>query len=102
MAKVNWRWDCGVYVPFCPFCNEPAYEKDHCVFCGKKYEWVEGKHQPTVVEHHGYTMIQGTGNGLFLYKNGTIIMHASCTKKMSVEELKAEVERFEKIRRDED
>lgn len=102
MAKVNWKWDYGVYVPFCPFCKEPAYEKDHCVFCGKKYEWVEGKHQPTVVEHHGYTMIQCTNNHLQLYKDGRIVMHASCKKKMTVDELKEQVEFFEQVRKEKD
>lgn len=24
--------------PVCPTCNEPAYEKDECVFCGQKFK----------------------------------------------------------------
>lgn len=40
MKKVKWRWDHGCYVPLCPYCNDYAYEKDHCVFCNKKYKWV--------------------------------------------------------------
>ena len=102
MAKVNWRWDYGVYVPFCPFCKEPAYEKDHCVFCGKKYEWVEGKHQPTVVEHNGYTVIQCTNNHIQVYKDGRLCYHASCTKKMSVDELKMQAEMIDGIRKEKD
>ena len=60
MKKVNWKWDYGVYVPFCPYCDEPAYEKDHCCFCNKPYEWV----------------------------NGELISHISCTKKFNKTELK--------------
>ena len=24
--------------PICPICEEPAYEKDRCVFCGQRFE----------------------------------------------------------------
>ena len=100
MKKVKWKWDMGVYVPLCPYCNEPAYEEDHCVFCGKKYEWVEGKHKPTVVEHNGYTIIQCTNNHIQIYKDGRIVMHASCTKKMTEEELKQQVAFLEDMRKE--
>lgn len=102
MKKVKWKWDCDVYVPRCPYCSEPAYEEDHCVFCGKKYEWVEGKHKPTVVEHNGYTIIQCTNNHIQIYKNGRIVMHASCTEKKTVEELKEQVAFLESMRKESD
>ena len=100
MKKVKWTWDFGVYVPLCPYCNELAYEQDHCVFCGKKYEWVEGKHKPTVVEHNGYTIIQCTNNHIQIYKDGRIVMHASCTKKMTEDELREQVAFLEDIRKE--
>ena len=103
MKKVKWKWDHGVFVPFCPYCREPAYVKDHCVFCNKKYEWVDDhKHQPTVVEHNGYTIIQCTNNHIQIYKDGRIVMHASCTEKKTVEELKEQVAFLESMRKESD
>ena len=87
MKKVKWRCDLGVYVPLCPHCNELAYEKDKCVFCGKEYEWVEGKRKETIIEYGEYTIVQATNNHISIYKNGRLIYHASCTKKKSEEEL---------------
>lgn len=98
MKKVNWTWYLGVYVPLCPYCNEPAYEKKKCVFCGKKFEWVEGEIKPTVIEHEGYTIIQETNNHIQIYKDNHLVMHASCTKKMTEEELKKEVEFLRNMR----
>lgn len=36
---VEWRQDFadGVSYPHCPACHELAYEKDHCVFCGRRF-----------------------------------------------------------------
>jgi hypothetical protein len=96
MKKVNWRWDWGLYVPFCPYCDEHAYEEGHCLFCNKEYEWVEGKYKNTVVEHNGYTIVQETNNHIQLYKDGEIILFASCEKKMSEDELKEMIERYKK------
>lgn len=102
MKKVKWTWDWGVFVPLCPHCNELAYEKDHCVFCGKKYIWVDDgeRAKPTVVEHNGYTIIQCTNNHIQIYKDGRIVMHASCTKKMTEEELKDQVKFLEDLRKE--
>ena len=35
----------GKTYAFCPYCNEFAYEKDHCVFCGKKYKLTDGERE---------------------------------------------------------
>lgn len=43
MKKIEWRYEFGRYVPYCPNCKEPAYKKDHCVFCGSKYKWCRVK-----------------------------------------------------------
>ena len=89
IKKVNWQWDYGVYMAFCPYCNEPVYEKDKCVFCGKPYKWVEGKFKPTEIEHQGYTIVQSTDNHILVYnKDGHMVYHASCTKKLTEDELK--------------
>ena len=99
VKKVKWKRDWGVYVPFCPYCNELAYEHDHCVFCGKKYEWVEGKIKPTVVEHEGYTIVQCTNNHIQVYKDNRLVLHASCNKKMTEDELKGQVAFLKDVRR---
>ena len=93
--KIIWRWDWEVYMPFCPYCNEPAYEKDKCVFCGKPYEWVEPKYKDTIIEQGEYTIIQATNNHISIYKNGEFVYHASCTKKKTEEELLEHLKWFE-------
>lgn len=95
--KINWRWDYGVYVPFCPYCDEPAYEQDHCVFCNKPYEWVEGEHKDTIVKVGEYTVVQTPSNAIYISKNEKIVLHASCTKKKTEDELKAMVTHYENI-----
>jgi hypothetical protein len=103
MKKVKWDWDWGVYIPLCPYCNEPAYEKDHCVFCGKPYEWVEGKYKDTIVKQGEYTIIQATNNHISIYKNGEFVMHSQCNKKMTEKELLDQVKFYNLlIKKDED
>lgn len=36
---VNWHPDFGdgIEYPHCPACDELAYQKDHCVFCGRRF-----------------------------------------------------------------
>lgn len=102
MKRVKWKWDWGVYVPHCPYCHEFAFEKDHCIFCNKKYEWVDGNKEEalTVVEHNGYTIIQCTNHHIQIYKDGRIVMHSSCTKKLTEDELKDQVSFLEEMRKE--
>ena len=103
MAKIKrivWRREFGGEYPFCPYCNEYACEQDHCVFCGKKYEWVEGSAKPTVVEHNGYTIFQCTNNDIQIYKDNRIVLYASCAKKMTEEELKGQIAFLEAMRKE--
>lgn len=102
MKKVKWRWDYDVYVPLCPYCNEPAYEKDHCIFCNKEYEWGDDKYKETIVNVGEYTVVQFTNNHIHVYKGERMVRHASCTKKMTEEELKEMVAHYEQIARDEE
>jgi hypothetical protein len=97
MKQVKWQWDWGVYAPFCPYCNEPAYEKDHCVFCGKEYKWVKSKVKDTRVEVGEYTVIQLSNNALYMYKGEHCVMHASSAKKMTEDELREMVVLHEKL-----
>lgn len=105
MKKVDWRWEYDLYLPFCPHCNEPAHEKDRCIFCGKRYRWVEGrdkdKAKETIVEHEGFTIVQCTNNHIQIYWDGHLVMHSSCTKRMTEEELKGQVDFLRSMRGDE-
>lgn len=102
LKKVNWRKEYGAYAPFCPHCGEFAYEKSYCVFCGKLFKWVEPESvpKPTVVEHKGFTIIQVADDHLLVYKNNRLAMHASCTKRLTEDELRKEVDKFIDNRRD--
>lgn len=87
MKKVKWRWDYECYVPLCPYCNEYAYEKDHCVFCKKEYKWV-GKSKERIVVEGDYTIVQASNNHIHVYKGERMVLHVSCTKKKSKRKLK--------------
>lgn len=90
MKKVKWRWDYGVYAPFCPYCDDIIYDnKEKCAVCGKPYEWVEPKYKDTVIEEGEYTIIQATNKHITIYQNGELILHAHYTKKLTCEELRA-------------
>lgn len=97
IKDVKWAWDYGVYIPFCPYCDEPAYEKDKCFACGKAYRWVEGEYKPTEVQCGEYTVVQSTNNHVHIYKDGSLVMHSQCTVKKTEEELRKQVEFYEKF-----
>ena len=97
MKKVDWRWDWGCYVPFCPYCDELAYNKNSCVFCGKKYKWVEPKYKPTVLQVGEYTVTQATNNHISITKNGKMLFHAQCQKKCTNEELEYYVKFYKEL-----
>ena len=92
--KVVWQWEYDVYVPFCPYCGELAYEEDHCVFCGRTYEWVEGKHKPKEVTKGEYTIVQHTNNHINLYRDGKMVMHAACMNPLTEEELLEMIDKY--------
>ena len=93
MKKLVWRWDWGVYMSFCPYCDEPVSGDEHCEFCGKAFEYVEPKYKPTVVEVGEYTVIQTTGKSVYIVdKDGHWVYHASCTKKFTEDELRKMVD----------
>ena len=96
MKEVKWQWDSGVYAPFCPYCNELAYEEDYCVFCNKEYKWVY-KSKYRVVTVGEYTVVQASNNHITIVKDGRMVCHASCTKKKSDEELKEMVALYEDL-----
>lgn len=102
---IEWRWDYGVYVPFCPYCDELAYEHDKCAFCGKEYQWIAGDYKPTEVVVGEYVVCQSTSKDIYLYKGDEWVMHSTCTKMLTEDELVKMVDYYEKLireRRDKD
>lgn len=98
MKKINWRWDYSVYVPFCPYCDELAYEQDKCVFCGKPYKWVEPKYKPKEIQVEGYTVVQSTNNHIQIYdETDKMVFHASCNKKLTEQELAEQVKFYKNM-----
>ena len=99
MKKVAWldEGDGGKY-PFCPYCNEFAYEKKQCVFCGKPYRWWEPwRYKTRTVTVGDYTVGQASNNHVMIAKDGCMVYHASCNKRMSRRALRRLVEFFEKL-----
>ena len=93
-AKIAWEKDYdGVsQYPVCPNCHEYAYERDKCVFCGQlfvtKDEKMDEYCRVTKAEKDGYTAVQTFNNHIQVYDaEGRFVSHASCTKKMTEEEL---------------
>lgn len=91
--KVKWRWDMGVYVPFCPYCDEFAYEEDCCVFCEKEYIWVD-KSKDREVKVGEYTVVQASNKHISIYKGNRAVSHMSCTKRKSKRQLKKMVDLY--------
>jgi hypothetical protein len=100
IKQIEWRWEFGLYAPFCPYCDEFAYEKDHCVFCRQPYKWVDGEHKPVKVEVGEYTVFQNTNNHISIYKDGRMVMHSACSRKLTEDELKEEVNFYERMKAD--
>lgn len=98
--KVKWQKEWGDFVPVCPYCNEWAYEMDHCVFCDKPYKWYEpkGLPKPTVVEQDGYRVVQATNNHISVFKDDVLVLHSSCKVKRTKDELIEHLEMVKRIR----
>lgn len=80
---------------------EFAYEQDKCVFCGKPYEWVESPVKDTIVEVDGYKVIQTSSLHIHIYnKDGKLVYHASCTDRLSEDELREHLSFYEDLRRE--
>ncbi len=99
MKKVKWRWDMGCYIAFCPYCGEPAYLEDRCEFCGKEYKWREGRYRPREVVVGKYTVVQTSGNSIYITNNevNRLVYHATCTKRLPKRKLKGVVQNYERL-----
>lgn len=54
----------------------------------------------TSVTVGAYTVIQSSNHHIHIYKDGRMVMHASCAKKMTEEELKAYAGLYEAVSTD--
>lgn len=97
MKKVKWsdEFGDGDLYPMCPYCGEFAYEEDECVFCGKRYRWVEKRRKERSVKVGKYTVVQCGNNHIHIYKYERMVLHASCTKRMSKRRLRKQVKLYE-------
>lgn len=89
-VAVNWKEEYEMIMPFCPRCNEPAYEKDHCVFCGQKYHYTPKPkgYEDTIVEYKNYRATQIYGSwSVYIERDNQVIQHWSCRGKISKDEL---------------
>lgn len=88
--EVNWKEEYGMMMPFCPRCDEPAYEHDHCVFCGQRYHYTPKPkgYEDTIVEYKNYRATQVYGSwGVYIEKDNQEIQHWSCGGKISEDKL---------------
>jgi hypothetical protein len=99
--KIVWidDYDGGKY-PACPNCKEPAYYTDECCFCGQKFvqddEALQINHS-VQIERDGYTVVQASNNHIHIYdKNGMLISHMHCSRKMTEKELEGQLEFIKK------
>ena len=100
MKKVKWRYEYGMEMPFCPYCDEPIYYKGECSFCGKKHEWENSKQEETVVEDGDYVIVQTPNNHIHIMHCGRMIVHINCTKKMTEDELRGLVAKYANMNRE--
>lgn len=91
--KVAWEKDYdGSKYPICPTCGELAYYFDKCCFCGQVFDQNDKKiaefNRTVQIERDGYTIVQAHNCHIHVYDaDGRFVSHASCTKKMTEDEL---------------
>ena len=90
IKDVIWVEEYEMIVPLCPSCKELAYEVNECVFCHQKYNYTPKPqgYEDKVISKGGWTITQVYGSwGVYIEHNGKLIIHASCSKQLSDEEL---------------
>ena len=97
MKQVVWKDEYGTKMPFCPYCDEPIYIKGEWCFCNKKHEWVDIRPSETVVEVGEYAVIQTTNNHVHVMRNGEMIIHIHCSRRMTEDELRELVKDYKKL-----
>ena len=85
--------DYGIFIPTCPFCHEPLYEKKRCVFCGatiEEDETIENKlHELNndLVSTYENIVVEQTCNALYVYEDKKMVMHCTIEKPKTQDEL---------------
>lgn len=79
-AMIRYEESYGMVIPICPFCKEPAYENDYCVFCGATFMQPPKKIQDKVRELNGEIRVsyktislQQIAGACYAYENGVLI-----------------------------
>lgn len=91
----------GLSLPYCPFCNEPAYDDEYCVFCGAEFikptkeemdEVKKANHEYKVI-YKNVILIQ-VGCSVYQYRDNKFINHWSLAKPFTEEELLKEAKKI--------
>ena len=100
-GKIEYSCEYGIVIPVCPFCNEPAYEEEQCIFCGAKFEQPTKEEQEEVNKaNHEFTVtyknvtLHQIASAVYQYKNNRLISHWSLTRPYTEEELLAKAKRL--------
>lgn len=89
------------YYPFCPYCQEPAYEEEECVFCGMPYKWSKDPEPPTIVYIDGHAVLQTSGRQIYIYNSGgQLVSHATCDKRLTKRKLRKHYRLYRELRKD--
>ena len=100
-GKVIYITEYGLTLPYCPFCNEPAYDDEYCVFCGAEFikptkeemdEVKKANHEYKVI-YKNVVLIQ-VGCSVYQYKDNKLISHWSLAKPFTEEELLKEAKKI--------
>lgn len=98
IKMVNWYHDWGVLVPHCPSCDELAYGKERCVFCGQPY-LMTPKPIPKL-EVYGDTLyaVMPSKTSIYVFEQvtGALVCHQSVEGEWDKEKLKKHLEKIEK------
>lgn len=100
-GRLVYRIEYDLCLPFCPFCNEPAYDDEYCVFCGAEFikptkeeleEVKKANHEYKVI-YKNVALIQ-VGCSVYQYKDNKLISHWSLDKPFTEEELLKEAKKI--------
>lgn len=96
--EVKWCYDWGVLIPFCPYCDEPAYEKDKCVFCGKEYITTPKPIPDLEVYGDRFYAVMPSKTSIYIFEQvtGALVCHESVSGKWDKEKLEKHLKEIEK------
>ena len=95
---VKWYHEWGLLVAHCPYCDELAYEKNRCVFCGKEYEYTQKPVPDLKAESKMLWAVMPSNDSIYVFdrlSNG-LVRHESVCGKWDDKKLKRHLEELEK------